>query len=322
MNGIIEAALDRRRMVLLVLALIFAAGSMTYATIPKESDPDVPIPTIYVTMSLEGISPEDAERLLARPVEQALRAIEGVKEVSSRATQGFASVTLEFEAGFDQEKALREVRRKVDETQAKLPADVKEPEVNEINVATQPVLRVDLSGPLPERALSKIARTLKDELQGVQGVLEVELSGNREEMLEILVDPVKMDSYGISQEELLSLFARNNRLIAAGVLDTGNGRFAVKLPGVIETLADVQSLPVKVAGDRVVKFSEIASITRSFKDPSSFARHLSRLRERDKKTPPRFLAKGLINPKIKTLDQAACRLPADCLPERRSVSSS
>ena len=272
MNGIIEAALDRRRMVLLVLALIFAAGSMTYATIPKESDPDVPIPTIYVTMSLEGISPEDAERLLARPVEQALRAIEGVKEVSSRATQGFASVTLEFEAGFDQEKALREVRRKVDETQAKLPADVKEPEVNEINVATQPVLRVDLSGPLPERALSKIARTLKDELQGVQGVLEVELSGNREEMLEILVDPVKMDSYGISQEELLSLFARNNRLIAAGVLDTGNGRFAVKLPGVIETLADVQSLPVKVAGDRVVKFSEIASITRSFKDPSSFAR--------------------------------------------------
>ena len=110
---IIDAALNRNRVVLLTLVLLLIAGAVTYAGIPKESDPDVPIPYIYVSMSHEGISPEDAERLLARPVEQALRSIEGVKEMTSTATQGHASVTLEFEAGFDNEQADGHVRRVV-----------------------------------------------------------------------------------------------------------------------------------------------------------------------------------------------------------------
>jgi multidrug efflux pump len=272
MKAMIDAALDRSRMVLLTLALIFIAGSITYINIPKESNPDVPIPYIYTAVMHEGISPEDSERLLVRPMESALRSIEGVKEMTSSAAPGYGSVTLEFEAGVDNQKALREVRRKVDEVKSKLPADSDEPTVEEVNVALWPVLVVTLSGPVPERALLAVARKTKDELLSIKGVLEVDIGGDREEMVEILVDPLKMDSYGISQDELFALFARNNRLIAAGVLDTGSGRFAVKLPGVLETVQDVQNLPVKVSGDRVVRFSDIATITRSFKDPTSFAR--------------------------------------------------
>lgn len=269
---IIDAALNRNRVVLLTLVLLLIAGAVTYAGIPKESDPDVPIPYIYVSMSHEGISPEDAERLLARPVEQALRSIEGVKEMTSTATQGHASVTLEFEAGFDNEQALTDVRRKVDEIKAELPEETDEPSVNEINVALFPVLTITLSGPVQERALLRMARTLRDDLEGVPGVLEVDIKGEREELVEITVDPALMDSYGISQDELFNLFQRNNRLIAAGQMDTGHGRFAIKVPGVLETVQDVQNLPVKVFEDRVVRFSDIAQITRNFKDPSNFAR--------------------------------------------------
>jgi multidrug efflux pump len=272
MKAIIDAALDRGRMVLLLLALIFVAGTITYIRIPKESNPDVPIPYVYAAVMHEGISPEDAERLLTRPMEQALRSIEGVKQMTGKAAQGFGSVTLEFEAGFNNEKALRDVRRKIDEVKSKLPADSEEPTVNEVNVALFPVLVVTLSGPVQERTLLQVARNLKDDLAGVKGVLEVDIGGNREEMVEISVDPLKMDSYGISQEQLFTLFTRNNRLIAAGTLDTSGGQFAVKLPGVLETVKDVQDLPVKVSGERVVKFSDIATITRSFKDPSGFAR--------------------------------------------------
>ena len=270
--SLIETALTRSRVVLLSLVLLVIAGAVTYVGIAKESEPDVPIPYIYVSMSHEGISPEDAERLLARPVEQALRSIEGVKEMSSLSSQGHASVTLEFEAGFDNEQALTDVRRKVDEIKSELPADTDEPGVHEINVALFPVLSITLYGPVQERALLKIARNLRDDLEGVPGVLEVEINGDREELVEITVDPALMDSYGISQDELFNLFQRNNRLIAAGALDTGHGRFAVKLPGVLETVQDVQNLPVKVSGDRVVRFGDIATITRNFKDPSGFAR--------------------------------------------------
>jgi multidrug efflux pump len=272
MKAFLDAALEKQKLILLTLALILVAGAITYIGMPKESNPDVPVPYIYVFLAHEGISPEDAERLLVRPAEQALRSIEGIKKMQSRAFQGFGTVTLEFDAGFDNQKALRDVQRKIDEVKSKLPTDAEEPAVQEINAALDPVLIVDLSGAVPERSLLALARNLKDDLAGLKGVLEVEIGGDREEMVEILVDPVKMDSYGISQDELFNLFVRNNRLIAAGVLDTGNGRFAVKLPGVIENVQDVQSLPVKVSGDRVVKFSDIATITRSFKDPSSFAR--------------------------------------------------
>ncbi len=272
MKAVIDAALDRSRMVLLTLALIFIVGIATYAAIPKESNPDVAFPYVYTSVMHEGISPEDAERLLVRPMETALRSIEGVKEMNARADQGFGSVSLKFEVGVDQQKALRDVRRKMDEVKAKLPADSEEPEVNEINAALFPAVVVTLSGAVPERTLLAIARNLRDDLLGLQGVLEIDIGGNREEMVEILVDPLKMDSYGISQDQLFQLFQRNNRLIAAGVLDSGSGRFAIKLPGVLETVQDVQNLPVKVAGDRVVRFSDIATITRSFKDPDSFAR--------------------------------------------------
>jgi len=271
-RAFLDAALDKQKLILLTLGLIFVAGAITYARMPKESNPDVPIPYIYVSMSLEGVSPEDAERLMVRPVETAVRSIEGVKKVQARAYAGFGTVTLEFDAGFDNQKALRNVQRKVDEIRSKLPQEMDEPGVHEINAGLDPVLMIDLSGPLPERSLVAIARQLRDDLSSVKGVLEVDIDGDREEMVEIQVDPVKMDSYGISQEELFNLFVRNNRLIAAGVLDTGNGRFAVKLPGVIENVADVQNLPVKAAGDRVVKFSDVATITRAFKDPATFAR--------------------------------------------------
>ncbi len=272
MKAIIDAALDRGRMVLLLLAMIFVTGAITYAHIPKESSPDVPIPYIYTAVMYEGISPEDAERLLTRPLEQALRSIEGVKKMTGKAAQGFGSATLEFEAGFNPEKALRDVRRKVDEVKSKLPAGSEEPIVNEVNVALFPVLVVTLSGPVPERTLLQVARNLKEDLASVKGVLEVDIGGNRDEMVEISIDPLKMESYGISQDELFNLFSRNNRLIAAGTLQTSNGQFAVKLPGVLESVEDVQNLPVKVSGDRVVKFSDIATITRAFKDPEGFAR--------------------------------------------------
>ena len=153
MNGIISAALDRSRTVMLVLALILITGAAAYVSIPKESDPDVDIPILYVSMSHEGISPEDAERLLVRPMEKELRSIEGVKEMRSTASEGFASVLLEFEAGFNADQAAVDVREAVDVAKNELPGDTEDPVVNEVNVGLFPVLVVVLAGDVPERTV-------------------------------------------------------------------------------------------------------------------------------------------------------------------------
>ncbi len=272
MATIIDAAIDRSRPVLLILCLVLVAGSVAYVTIPKESDPDIAIPIIYVSISHEGISPEDAERLLIRPMENELQNIEGVKEMTSTAVEGNASITLEFDAGFDADTALTDVREKVDIAKIELPSESDEPSVNEVNVALFPVLVVTLYGDVAERLLVKTARDLRDRLESLPGVLEVDIAGDREDLVEVLIDPVRAENYQQSQESLVQFIARNNELVAAGALDTGQGRFAIKVPGLFESVDDILALPIIVSGDSMVRFADVATANRTFKDPVAFAR--------------------------------------------------
>ena len=272
MNALIDAAFDRARTVLLLLVFLVVAGALAYGAIPKESEPDVPIPIVYVSMGHDGISPTDAERLLVRPMEKRLQTITGVKQMSATASEGHASVLLEFDAGFDGDRAIADVREQVDAAKSELPAATDEPSVDEVNVSLFPVLNVSLSGPIPERALIGIAREMKDRLEALPGVLEADIAGEREEVLEIVVDPVVMETYEVDFAELIALVSNNNLLVAAGAIDTGAGRLTLKVPGVIEDVDDVMRLPVKVTDSDVVRFGDVASIRRTYKDPTGFAR--------------------------------------------------
>lgn len=271
MNALIEAAMSHARTVMTAMVLLVVAGTLAYIAIPKEADPDIPIPIFYVSILHHGISPEDAERLLVRPMETELRSLEGLEDITAIASQGHAGILLEFDVNFDKDAALQDVREKVDLARAKLPSDTEEPVVREFNTALFPVLIVTLSGDVPERTLYEAARRLKDEVEGVPTVLQAELVGHREELLEVVVDPAKLESYNVSQAALINIVAMNNRLVAAGNIDTGQGRFSVKVPGLFETREDVLSLPVKTSGDSVVTLSDIADIRRTFKDPEGFA---------------------------------------------------
>ncbi|UQV21121.1 efflux RND transporter permease subunit [Vibrio sp. J383] len=273
MYSIIDAALSRARTMLSLLALILVAGVITYITIPKESSPDITIPIIYVSVGHQGISPTDSERLLVRPIEQELRSIEGVKEMTATAAEGHASVVLEFNVGVDLTKAMADVRDAVDLAKPKLPEDSDEPTVNEVTLASeQPVLSVVLFGTVPERTIVQIARELGDKLESYRQILEVDIAGDRDDIVEIIVDPLLMESYSLDQADIYNLIALNNRVVAAGFVDTGYGRFSVKVPSVFNSLKDVLELPIKVDGKQVVTFGDVATVRRAFRDPESFAR--------------------------------------------------
>lgn len=272
MQAIIQAAFSRNRAVILLLIFFLLSGVLAYLAIPKEAEPDVAIPIIYVSMNHEGISPEDSERLLIRPMETELQSIPGVKQITSTASESHGSVMLEFDAGFDPSTALADVREKVDIAKSKLPSDTDDPVVQEINVALFPVLTVSLSGPIPERSLLRIARHLKEKIEAQKGVLEVKIGGEREEVLEVIVDPVVMETYNVRYDELFGLIRNNNLLVAAGAIDTGAGRMVLKVPGVVEDIQDILGMPVKVNGDTVITFGDVASVSRTFKDPQGFAR--------------------------------------------------
>ena len=271
MQGLLDAILRRPRAVLVLMFAMIIGGIWSYIAIPKESDPDIKVPVLYISIPLAGISPEDSERLLAKPVEEKLRGLDGVKEMTSIASEGHAGIVVQFLTGIDLDKAAADVRTKVDEAKALLPADADPPTVNEVNLSLQPTLVIALSGNVPERTLYDRARTLQDAIETVPSVLEARLTGQRDELLEVIIDKQKLESYGVSQAELLTVVQRNNRLVAAGAVDSGNGRFTLKVPGIFNTAADVMSLPVKVAGNTVVTLKDVAQIRRSFKDRTRYA---------------------------------------------------
>src|SRR5215217_3467626 len=198
MAKLIDYAIGHARLTIALLIFLLLAGFVAYETIPKEAEPDVKIPIIYVQLAQRGISPEDAERLLLRPVETQLKSVANVKEMRSTAFEGGGYVLLEFEAGFDSKSALADVRAKVDDSKHDLPRDVDEPQVLEVNLSLYPVLVVGLSGDVPERSMLRIARSLKNVIEQAPGVLAAELRGARDEAVEVIIDPTLMKSYGLS----------------------------------------------------------------------------------------------------------------------------
>ncbi|SMX38599.1 efflux RND transporter permease subunit [Maliponia aquimaris] len=272
MNTIIDAAFSRGKVVIMALVMILAVGAYAYVTIPKEANPEVPLPLVYVSTGLEGISPADAERLLIEPMETEFAGITGLESMESHASEGFASVQLEFAAGGDIDEALDRVREAADRVEGNLPADAYDLTVTEINTALFPIVTAIISGPIPERTLNDLAEQAQEAIEGLPGVLEVEIGGARQEFLEVLIDPTVFQTYNLSFDELISQLQRNNRLIAAGAIETGGGRIVLTVPGLIEDLDDVMGIPVRVRDGTVITFGDVATLRRSFEDPTSFAR--------------------------------------------------
>jgi multidrug efflux pump len=268
----IDYAISHARLTIATLLFLLLAGLVAYVTIPKEAEPDVKIPIIYVQLSQRGISPEDSERLLLRPVETQLKSVGNVKEMRSTAFEGGGFVLLEFEAGFDSKAALADVRAKVDIAKHDLPRDVDEPQVLEVNLSLYPVLVVGLSGDVPERTLLRIARGAKNAIEQAPGVLSAELRGSRDEAVEIIVEPTLMKSYGIGLDQLGQLTQSFNTLIAAGALEGQSGRFAVKVPSLFEKPQDITKVPIIASPTAAVTLLDIAQIKPTFKDATSITR--------------------------------------------------
>ena len=272
MFKIIDYAIGHARLTIATLLFLLVAGFVSYQTIPKEAEPDVRIPIIYTLLTQRGISPEDAERLLLRPVETQLKSVPNVKEMRATAFEGGGYVLLEFEAGFDSKAALADVRAKVDQAKRDLPRDADEPQVQEVNLSLYPVLVVALSGEVPERTLLRIARNAKNVIEQAPGVLSAELRGARDEVVEINAEPMLMKSYGVALDQLIAVATASNSLVAAGALEGETGRFAVKVPSLIEKPQDVLSIPIASSQGATVTLGDVAQVKPTFKDATTITR--------------------------------------------------
>ncbi|WP_082005585.1 efflux RND transporter permease subunit [Halocynthiibacter namhaensis] len=272
MTGIVDWAADHARMVIAFILMSLTAGTMAYVSLPKEGEPDIDIPALFVSVPFPGISAEDAEKLLVQPMETELSDLDGLKDISGTAAENYAGVALEFEFGWDKTKIIADVRDRMGRVEANFPAGAETYTINEINFSEFPILIVNLTGNVPERTLLRVVKDLQDAVEGLEPVLEAGIAGQRDEMLEVLIDPLKLEAYNVTAPELINVVRQNNQLIAAGEIDSASGTFAVKIPSSFDEPQDVYALPVKTNGERVITLGDLAEINLTFEDRQGTAR--------------------------------------------------
>ena len=272
MIGIVDWAASRARMVLAFVALTIIAGLAAYIGLPKEGEPDIEIPTLFVSVPFPGISAADSEKLLVKTMETELSDLDGLKTISGTALENYGGVMLEFDFGWDKTKVIADVRDAMNTAEGKFPDGADKYTISEINFSEFPVVVVALSGAAPERTLLRLAKDLQDRLEGLEPVLEATLTGHRDEMLEVVIDPLRLEAYNVTAPELISVVRSNNLLIPAGEIETADGAFSVKVPSSFESAQDVYELPVKKNGERVVTLGDLADIRLTFEDRTGTAR--------------------------------------------------
>lgn len=260
--------------VFVLTVILVAAGLFCYVGLPREAAPEVVVPYILVNTSYRGVSAEDIEQVITRPIEEKLRGLNGVKEIVSNSVEGFSSITIEFGTEVDIDKAEQDVKDRVDQAKSELPSDLEnDPDVTDINLSEMPVFVVSLYGPCGAAELRRLADHLEERIEGVPGVLDVEVAGGLEREIHVAVDPDRLALYHLPYETLAAAVRSENANVSGGSVRTDEGKYQVRIEGEFESISEARMLVVARSGqNQPVYLRDIAAIEDGFKDQDTDSR--------------------------------------------------
>ncbi|THB77786.1 MAG: efflux RND transporter permease subunit [Desulfobacteraceae bacterium] len=268
-----DAAIKNRTSVLILALIIIGMGLYSYNVLPRENEPDITIPFVFVQTEYRGVSATDIETSITLKIEKKLKGLDRVKNISSVSAQGLSQISIEFLPGTDIDDVLTKVKDKVDEAKNDLPTDLEnDPSVFEVNISEMPIVVYSLAGPAGPKILKKIADDLKDEIEAVPGVLEVEVTGGREREIRIEVDPDKLAYYRIPITSLQDSISSENQNTSGGAITLGDGRYQLKVPGEFETPEEILALVVATHEGRPIYLKDVATVIDGIKEATSISR--------------------------------------------------
>nr|WP_320010847.1 efflux RND transporter permease subunit [uncultured Desulfobulbus sp.] len=268
-----NTAVKNSTTVVVLSLLIITFGVYSYLILPRESDPDITIPNVFISTNYRGVSPKDMETAVTVEIEKKLKGLDGLKKIQSVSSEGNSSINVEFVTGTDIDQALQDVKDKVDEAMGELPTDLDEdPSVFEVNFSEMPIVVFSLSGDSALAQLKEIADDLEDDIEAITGVLEVDVTGGVEREIRVEVDPDKLSFYGLSFGTLQQVVQSENQNTSGGAIRLGSGRFLLRVPGEFSTPEDIFWLVVATHEGQPVYLKDVARVVDDFKEETSRAR--------------------------------------------------
>jgi multidrug efflux pump len=268
-----DTAVNKSITVMVLAVIIIVFGVYCYNVLPRESDPDITIPNVFVTTSYRGVSPADMETTVTIEIEKKLKGLDGVKKIQSVSSEGLSSINVEFVTGTDIDKALQDVKDKVDEAKGELPTDLEDdPLVFEVNFSELPIVVFSMSGTCGLATLKKIADDLKDDIEAIPGVLEADVTGGLEREIRVEVFPEKLAYYGMSIPSFQKILYSENQNTSGGAIRLGQGRFQLRVPGEFRTPAEIYGLVMGTHKGQPIYLKDLARVVDGFKEETSRSR--------------------------------------------------
>lgn len=271
--GISSFSVDNQISVLILVIIITILGFGAYRTMPKESFPEIIIPTVYVGTTYPGNSPVDMENLITRPIEKELKSLNNVKNITSTSVQDFSSIVVEFNPGVEIAKAIQDVKDAVDKSKGGLPTDLdQEPDVLEINTSDFPIMNVNISGDYSEEELKKYGEYLEDEIEKLGEISKAELRGTIEREIRVDADIYKMEALGVSFSDISDAISQENVTISGGNILSGDFRRSLRVTGEFKSPDELNDIIIKTEENKIVYLRDVATVTDTYKERTSYAR--------------------------------------------------
>src|SRR5215218_2867967 len=268
-------SIKNRTTIYLVMLFVSLAGVFQFLTLPKENFPDIVIPNIYIQTIYAGNTPRDIENLVTQPIEKQIKGITGIKvsKVTSTSQQDYSAIIVEFSTDVDVDVALQKVKDAVDKAKKDLPTDLtQEPTVLEVSLSEQPIMYLNLSGDYDPVKLKTYADQLQDRVEELPQVNRVDIVGAPEREFQINVDNLRMQSAGVTFDDIAGAVSRENLDISGGQLEVGNMRRNLQLKGQFKTASDIEQIVVRNSGGAPIYLKDIAQVRDTVKERESYAR--------------------------------------------------
>lgn len=270
--GLTRLAIRNATSVFIIIFIVFIVGIQSYLSLPREGAPDIQIPIVIVSTPYFGVAAKDIETLVTVPIEKKLKELSDVKELSSTSAESASIITIEFEPDVNIDNALQKVRDKVDLAKVDLPSDAEESAIIEINFSDFPIMQLNIAGDVGLTALKKIGEDIEDQIEQIQGVLEVNVIGGLAREIKVIVDAERLDYYKLSFNSVINALQAQNVNVPGGSIEVGDLKYLVRVPGEFESMTEIENIVLKAPQGNAVYLKDVARVEDGFEDRTTYAR--------------------------------------------------